>query len=514
MPRLLFALAVLGTSLAHAADTFTFNNKPGPYAVGLRVDQQYDRTRVFKAPVSLTTGRQTTGERARPLQILTWYPAQAGGKALTFRDYLALHPTETEFTRPPAQAQRITDAYIANTALTVPELTQMAGQALWAVRNAPARKGAFPVVIYAPSFGASANENADLCEYLASQGYVVLASTSQGAHGRSMTADLEGAEAQAADIEYLIGYASGLPDVDASKLAVVGFSWGGLANVLAAARDDRIKALVSLDGSVRYYPEMVDGGKTAARYVTPANLAVPMMFVSRRPSSMEELNRHENSTAYSLMNKMTYADMVTVTMLPMVHPNFASDALRLTPGSRYTEYSRAEVSTAYGWMSEYVRRFLDAYLKGDRAARTFLANKPVENGVPPHVAMIETRAGAGAPPTRATFAKRLAEQGFDQAGAIYAEMKAHGADFSFDADAINSWGYELLQQAMPKEAVAILSFGTELFPKDANLFDSLAEAQAGAGQREDAIRNYRRSLELDPKNENAVVRLKVLGAAP
>lgn len=54
--------------------------------------------------------------------------------------------------------------------------------ALWAVADAPFAEGRFPVVIYAPSGSSVSWENADLCEYLASHGYVVLASPSMGAH--------------------------------------------------------------------------------------------------------------------------------------------------------------------------------------------------------------------------------------------------------------------------------------------------------------------------------------------
>ncbi|MEO8064440.1 MAG: tetratricopeptide repeat protein [Pseudomonadota bacterium] len=45
-----------------------------------------------------------------------------------------------------------------------------------------------------------------------------------------------------------------------------------------------------------------------------------------------------------------------------------------------------------------------------------------------------------------------------------------------------------------------------------NTFDSLAEAQALAGRREEAITNYRRSVELNPHNDNGRQMLEKLGA--
>ncbi len=513
MLRPLIAAVLMAAGFAQAADSFEFKNQAGPNPVGLKVVHQYDHSRVYKTRVSLVTGQPTTGERARPMQLLVWYPAaKAGGKRVTFEDYLATSATEADFTLDAAGVQRATARFIADRKVLFPLAPQTAARPMWAVRDAAERQGKFPVVIYAPSFSKSASENPDLCEYLASHGYVVIASASQGAHTRAMTEDLEGLEAQAADIAYLISYAATLKQADMNLIAVAGFSWGGLANVMAAARDDRIKALVSMDGSVRYYPQLVDGSKDAVRYVSPERLALPFLFLAQRPATIESLNQNGNSTSYSLLNKMVYSDVMVATMQPMLHRHFASDDLRFIPESELNDYTRDEISTAYSWMTRYTLRFLDAYLKGDSTAATFLANKPAANGVPPHMISMDLRRGTRKPLTRESFVTQLAARGFDQAHVIYKEMQSQGATFALTPDDINRWGYNLLRDGKPKESIAIFRFGTQLHPDDANLFDSLGEAQAEAGMREDAIANYRRSLELNPKNNNAVERLKVLNA--
>jgi dienelactone hydrolase len=48
-----------------------------------------------------------------------------------------------------------------------------------------------------------------------------------------------------------------------TRVAALGFSWGGLANSLAAAKDDRIDALISLDGSERYFPGFVKSSESS-----------------------------------------------------------------------------------------------------------------------------------------------------------------------------------------------------------------------------------------------------------
>ena len=51
---------------------------------------------------------------------------------------------------------------------------------------------------------------------------------------------------------------------------------------------------------------------------------------------------------------------------------------------------------------------------------------------------------------------------------------------------------------------------TENFPEDANAHDSLGEAYMLKGDNKRAIASYRRSLELDPDNQNAVEMLSKL----
>jgi CubicO group peptidase (beta-lactamase class C family) len=76
---------------------------------------------------------------------------------------------------------------------------------------------------------------------------------------------------------------------------------------------------------------------------------------------------------------------------------------------------------------------------------------------------------------------------------------------------LNRLGYLLLREKRVDDAVAVFEANVALYPTDANAYDSLAEGYLSAGRREAAITNYRKSLELDPKNENAARALKRLG---
>jgi dienelactone hydrolase len=514
MHKLLAVLLLAASATAGAADTFVFSSEPGPYPVGVQVKSHYDYSRVYRPAFDLVTGQPETHERARPIQAITWYPAKARGKPLTWRDYEATVPTEDAPWLAPAEVQRITDTRIAPATLgmTPAAARQMQSQPMWASREAPAAAGKFPVVIYAASHSSTAAENADLCEYLASHGYIVIASPSMGTRTKAMSTDLEGLEAQAGDIAFLIGQAQAMPQADMSRIAVVGFSWGGLANVLAAAKDDRIRALVSLDGSVRYWPKYVDGGKDAARYVVPARLAVPMLFVGRESDSTETLVKEKKNLDYSLLNEMTYADMTIVSMRPMKHRDFAAFTHHHAKDAEFDEYSRDEVSMAYSWTARYVERFLGAYLKNDAKAMAFLDNKPSANKAPAHMLAVKRRKGGGTPPTLEAFIRTLQTGGYEHAEALYDRMHAANPAFVVDENWCNQYGNALLGSGRAKEAVPILRLGTKMAPAWSWIADSLAEAYEAVGERQLAIAEYRRALAIEPTLGHAIERLKALEA--
>jgi hypothetical protein len=55
---------------------------------------------------------------------------------------------------------------------------------------------------------------------------------------------------------------------------------------------------------------------------------------------------------------------------------------------------------------------------------------------------------------------------------------------------------------------AIFQLNIHLYPESANTYDSLGEMYAFLGDKDLAITNYQRSIELDPGNTNAVEKLR------
>jgi len=105
----------------------------------------------------------------------------------------------------------------------------------------------------------------------------------------------------------------------------------------------------------------------------------------------------------------------------------------------------------------------------------------------------------------------LAEK-FDEAGAAYRRIKQSQPDnIAVSENRLNGLGYELLNQQKFPVAVAVFKVNIEFYPQSANTYDSLGEAYMLSGDKELAIKNYQKSLELNPQNQGAVQMLQKLG---
>jgi pimeloyl-ACP methyl ester carboxylesterase len=193
----------------------------------------------------------------------------------------------------------------------------------------------------------------------------------------------------------------------------MGYSWGGMSALFAAARDQRIGALVSLDGSFRYSPATV----REAGDVHPEQMSVPLLVFSRAEETLEswdamrKSNNHDDP-APNVLNEWTHGDLVNIRLLAVSHIQFSSlyqrserfrkQALQFSPA----DYSLEEGAESYNWMARYTLEFLNAYLRHDEAAVLFLKRTPADNGVPRHLMAASLRPAsektglAGAQPAR------------------------------------------------------------------------------------------------------------------
>lgn len=103
--------------------------------------------------------------------------------------------------------------------------------------------------------------------------------------------------------------------------------------------------------------------------------------------------------------------------------------------------------------------------------------------------------------------------GIRVASNVYRKLRQdEGNRYDFSSVQLNSMGYQLMRVGDTSAALEIFKLNVEQFPQDWNVYDSLGEAYLKLGDKAEAIVNYKKSLELNPNNDNGREVLKRLGA--
>ncbi len=114
------------------------------------------------------------------------------------------------------------------------------------------------------------------------------------------------------------------------------------------------------------------------------------------------------------------------------------------------------------------------------------------------------KAGKPSPRTQSQILELLEAQKFNEAtDAVANARKLQPTWVMLDENILTSRGYDLLTEKKYEEAIETFKLIIHAFPKSANAHDSLGEGYMLAGDTELSIMNYKKSLELNPSNENA-----------
>jgi hypothetical protein len=170
-------LVALASTPAAGQDPLLWGGlKPGPYAVGYRALYQLDHTRQYD-PEFTTDPAQPPAHRPRPILICAWYPARKTGAApMEYRQYLdvpaddaRLAPFVKRLTykiRVVVSEQTVGKPPTKRTPAETAAFDRLLATNTFAVKDAPAAEGRFPVVISHPGLGGTPDDNSVLFEYL------------------------------------------------------------------------------------------------------------------------------------------------------------------------------------------------------------------------------------------------------------------------------------------------------------------------------------------------------------
>jgi tetratricopeptide (TPR) repeat protein len=209
------------------------------------------------------------------------------------------------------------------------------------------------------------------------------------------------------------------------------------------------------------------------------------------------------SAAQNFVNELEkYTKAIFVGEPTAAHPNHYGDATPITlPNSKLD----VRVSTIY-WQDvdpRDTRRWTAPEIAADFTSRDYVGGKdPALQAVldyTPGSSFIEM---VGAAATQKEIGEFVGK---------YKSFKSDPKNRFVETEALmNRLGYTLLQSQRVADAVEIFKLNAEAYPNSANVYDSLGDALAAAGRKEEAIKSYEKALAIDPTYSSSLASLRKL----
>lgn len=322
----------------------------GPHAVGFESMPLRDYARPFRADGA---------DRDRVVTVSVWYPARdsEGREPMPFGRYVGSGNEQL--------AQRLR---ASGRELTEEQFSSLLESPTAAFEGLERSSGSFPLVVFGAGLTAPTYIQWVLCEYLASHGYVVVAVPSIPYRDDVPAGyDALTVETLARDVELVIHEMHDDPRVDGAKLGLVAWSVSGVSHVLLQMKNPGVGAVASLDAATGYSygAELLRG----SLYFDPTRTGAAFFHAtdSRDATSPAPKN-------FDYYDTIHQGPGYFLTIDGMTHAEFTSLGSVVPIGGDLERQAR------YRLLCTYVRRFLDAALKGDASAVEFLDVTPSRHG--------------------------------------------------------------------------------------------------------------------------------------
>ena len=356
---LIWTLFCMGTAVADKIDFFA---PLGPWPVGVTTTVLVDHSRTD----ALT-------HEPRTLVTEIWYPATAESRNLPKNKYPDFLPGGV--------TPEIEAAIQQNYKMSVAEVDRI----FWnhAVRAARVREGKFPLIIFSHGNGGNRHQNTFWCDFLASQGYVIVSAdhTSNASmtilNGKVVPYDNKGRTNSAADrprdmsflLDQMTLWNQGADSrfagtFDLSAVCVAGMSFGAMTAVRVADSDPRFKSVIAMSGAP----------------LTPhTNLTVPTLWMlgtedTTIGSAGNALIRSHHSAHLgpSFLLEMKNGGHYSFTDMFKINKNHG-DGVGLGKRRETKEpFEFTSMETTYRIINACSLAFLQAYARGNREEFSFL----------------------------------------------------------------------------------------------------------------------------------------------
>jgi predicted dienelactone hydrolase len=355
--------SVAAATLAVAADP----RQPGPYRVGVRTEVFVDADRTC----AIT-------QKPRTLVTEIWYPAADNADDFPRNQFNDFFGRE--------EGRLVASAAMLRFGAQFDKLNGTFKNI--ARRNAPARDGKFPLLVFSHGNGGFRHQNTFQAEYLASHGYIVAAPDHTGNAAltvlpdqiilyNGLTRTAERRDDRPRDVSFLFTQLARLGADEGHWLAgrispdqwgAFGHSFGGFTVCRAIELDARIKAILpmTLAGTLDDTPE-----------TKPCQVPLLVILGDKDRTVKEKGNERsiayfERATGPKYLLNFKDAGHFTFTEMAQINPDFGDGigAEKDDQGKVTLKFSDALVDQRI--TNEYSVAFFDAFLRNDASARAFL----------------------------------------------------------------------------------------------------------------------------------------------
>ncbi|MDX1941781.1 MAG: tetratricopeptide repeat protein [Saprospiraceae bacterium] len=490
--HLLFTFFLLFSISLYAQYSHLKDLKFGSYPVGFQVFNRFDYGRHTQPKLDFE-GKLYEGESALPMQIAVWYPAQIDNNApkLLFEEYAYL-TKQVNYYKPLTEQDKQEAREIirgpakggANIELSDADIQAIAKTSTAAVKDAKPQAGTFPLIICGYQGGPSFNNI--LCEYLASLGYVVVATSSISKVGSwQATKPPLAIQESINNLEYLLNFAQSLSNVNTKQLGVIGTNFEGMPALLFQMKQMQADAVVSIDGwegkqgSVPTILESIhfDVNKMRVPYFA-------IMQDEQNPSPYLTLSQAIPDTLvysqsyYYVLKEMNHSYLIAnLSIIPSISP---------------------EKSSAYSYLYTSIGHFLDAFVKKSPTSIRFMQQTATENGFPQAIIKTAIKKNAlPAVPIPDEFEALVMNGDIEKVTNIYKAAKKSNPNVSlFDFNTIRLFAFRFNQRKQYDKVLAIWKLGAEAFPESVRVMENLGDTYQNLNNSIMAKQSYEKALQL------------------
>jgi len=208
---------------------------------------------------------------------------------------------------------------------------------------------------------------------------------------------------------------------------------------------------------------------------------------------------------------LKYSNAYSYKFHDLTHSYFSSFGVLFANRDKRQDKSDDKIMASFKLLSEYTLQFLNATLRNDKYGKEFIENSPDKNGFSESLISKKMKQTNMREFDYKDFNDLASNQNYIDLIPLYKRIIAKHPTLELQEGMLNTLGLRLsFNSKKIEQGVNVFLLALHIYPKSANLYDSLAEGYFYNKDFENAISNYKKSLELNPENQNAIDRLKQL----